>query len=197
MELNRRDFLKLSGASAGSFFLYSTLSTEQVLAFPKQLPLMKKVGEITTVCPYCGVGCGAIMAVEEGKIANIEGDPDHPINEGSLCCKGASLLQVANNEQRLTKALYRAPQSVDWEEKTWDWAIEQVARRIKETRDTHWLGTDSEGHLVNRTEAIASLGSVFPNSEEAYLMSKLLRALGDPNTGIPEFRAFLCDIRKA
>ena len=178
MELSRRDFLRLSGAGTGGFLLYGVLNQDKAFASPKRLPLKKKIGEKTTICPYCGVGCGAIMAVAEGEIINIEGDPDNPINEGSLCSKGASLRQVAGNEQRLTKVLYRAPDGIDWEEKTWDWALEQVARRIKETRDANWTGTDGDGHLVNRTEAIASLGSVFPNSEEAYLMSKMLRALG-------------------
>jgi len=178
VELNRRDFLKLSGAGTGGLILYSILKQDRVLASPKQLSLKKKIGEKTTICPYCGVGCGAIMAVEDGKIVNIEGDPDHPINEGSLCSKGASLRQVANNQRRLTRVLYRAPGSTDWEEKTWDWAIDQIARRVKKTRDANWVERDGDGHIVNRTEAIASVGSVFPNSEEAYLMSKSQRALG-------------------
>jgi len=178
MELGRRDFLKLSGAGTGGFLLYPVLKQGKPLALPKRLPLKKKVGEKTTICPYCGVGCGAIMAVENGRIVNIEGDPDHPINEGSLCSKGASLRQIANNRHRLTRVLYRAPGSTDWEEKTWDWAIDQIARRIKQTRDANWVERDGDGHIVNRTEAIASVGSVFPNSEEAYLMSKSQRALG-------------------
>jgi len=178
MQLNRRDFFKLSGAGAGGLFLYGLLKQDRVLAFPKQLPLKKKIGEKTTVCSYCGVGCSAIMAIEDGKIINIEGDPDNPINQGSLCSKGASLRQVANNGWRLTKVLYRAPRSAEWEEKTWDWAIDQIAGRIKKTRDDNWVGVDGEGHVANRTEAIASVGSVFTNSEEAYLMSKMLRALG-------------------
>ena len=108
MELNRRDFLKLSGFGAGSIFLYGILSDEQALAHVKQLPLKKKIGERTTICPYCGVGCSAIMAVGNGKIINIEGDPDSPINEGSLCSKGASLYQVANSRERLTMIRHRA-----------------------------------------------------------------------------------------
>ena len=115
MQLNRRDFLKLSGAGAGGLFLYGLLEQDRALAFPKKLPLKKKIGEKTTVCSYCGVGCSAIMAIEDGKIINIEGDPDNPINQGSLCSKGASLRQVANNGWRLTKVLYRAPRSAEWE----------------------------------------------------------------------------------
>ncbi len=178
MELNRRDFLKLSGAGAGSLFLYGLLKPETALALPRRLPLRKRIGERTTICPYCGVGCGAIMAVEDGKVVNIEGDPDHPINEGSLCSKGASLRQLADNSSRLTRVLYRRPGGTEWEEKTWDWTIEQIARKIKETRDARWIDRDKEGLVVNRTEAVASVGSVFPNSEEAYLMTKLQRALG-------------------
>ncbi|KPK20791.1 MAG: hypothetical protein AMJ70_07965 [Dehalococcoidia bacterium SG8_51_3] len=178
MELSRRDFLKLSGVGGGGFLLYGILNQDKAFALSERLPLKKKMGEKTTICPYCGVGCGAIMTVEGGEIINIEGDPDNPINEGSLCSKGASLRQVAGNPQRLTKVLYRAPNGAGWEEKSWDWALEQITRRIKETRDTNWTEKDGDGNLVNRTEAIASLGSVFPNSEEAYLMSKMLRALG-------------------
>ena len=178
MELSRRDFLRLSGAGTGGFLLYGFLNQDEAFASPRRLPLKKKIGEKTTICPYCGVGCGAIMAVEDGKIIHIEGDPDNPINEGSLCSKGASLRQVAGNEQRLTKVLYRAPDGLDWEEKTWDWALEQVARRIKETRDANWTGTDGDGHLVNRTEAIANLGGSALDNEECYLLSKLTRALG-------------------
>jgi len=167
VELNRRDFIKLSGVGTGGFLLYGLIKPEAVLALPKHLPLKRKIGEITTICPYCGVGCGAIMAAENGKIINIEGDPEHPVNEGSLCSKGASLRQLVDSEQRLKKVLYRHPGGTDWEEKDWDWAIEQMARRIKETRDAYWMGKDKDGRVINRTEAMASVGSVFPNSEEA------------------------------
>ena len=180
MELSRREFLKLGGAGVPSILALETLGFDWVsAAYPNGLSVLKKrIGEKTTICPYCGVGCGQIVAEENGKITNIEGDPDNPINEGALCSKGSSLYQVTNNPQRLTRVLYRAPGSAHWEEKDWNWAIDQVARRIKETRDAYWNNLDGEGHLINRTEALASLGSVFPNSEEAYLMSKMLRALG-------------------
>jgi len=177
MELSRRDFLKLSGAGTGGLFLYTFLSGDKAFAFPKQT-LLKQIGEKTTVCPYCGVGCSAIMAVEDGKIVNIEGDPDSPINEGSLCSKGASLYQVANNQHRLTKPKHRLPLNGEWTGITWDDAISRVAAKIKETRDPTFIELDKDGNTVNRTEAIAAIGSVFPNSEEAYLMSKMLRALG-------------------
>ena len=116
MEVSRRDFLKLSGAGASGIFLYGILKPDKAYALPKHLPLKKRIGERTTVCPYCGVGCSAIMAVEDGKIVNIEGDPDSPINEGSLCPKGASLYQVANSGERLTTIKHRSAGAADWED---------------------------------------------------------------------------------
>ena len=178
MELSRRDFLKLSGAGTGGLLLYGILKQDKALAATKQLPLKKRIGERTTICPYCGVGCSAIMAVEDGKIINIEGDPDSPINEGSLCSKGASLYQVANNEYRLTKPRHWQPGTAEWTEMSWDSAIAAITAKIKETRDLAFTELDKDGNTINRTEAIASVATVFPNSEEAYLMSKMLRALG-------------------
>jgi len=176
MDLGRRDFLKVS--TAGGFAVLAGLTPGKVLAGHQAIPLKKRVGEITTVCPYCGVGCNAIMSELGGKLVNLEGDPDCPINEGSLCPKGASLYQVANNEERLTRVKHRASGAAQWTDISWDDAIAEVAARIKSTRDTHFDETDGSGNLVNRTMAIASLGSVFPNSEEAYLMGKMLRSLG-------------------
>jgi len=179
MKLTRRDFLKVCGGTAGGVALLGMLGPESFLeAAPIDIPLRKKIGEKTTICCYCGVGCGAIMAVESGKITNIEGDPDHPINKGSLCPKGEALYELANSERRLKSVLYRSPGATSWDEKSWDWTIEQIAGRIKDTRDSNWISKDKDGKVVNRVEAIASVGSVFTNSEEAYLMTKLQRALG-------------------
>lgn len=178
MELSRRDFLKLSGAGAGGAFVFGITGMNRVSALPLQIPLHKKIGETTTVCPYCGVGCGIIMSVSEDGTVAVEGDPDHPVNQGSLCPKGASICQCACNDARLTKVLYRAPGTAEWQEKSWDWAIGQIARKIKDTRDNNWSEKNKDGKTVNRTEAIASVGSVFPNNEEAYAITKMQRALG-------------------
>jgi formate dehydrogenase major subunit len=180
MKLTRREFLKLTGTFAGGLMLPRGLPIAELAA---GFPLHKPIGETPTVCCFCGMGCGAIVASDRGQVLNIEGDPDHPINRGSMCSKGSALSQLAMvdgevNPHRLTNVLYRAPGSEKWEEKTWEWAIEEIARRIKATRDAHWIGKDADGYTVNRTEAIAALGSVFLNSQEAYLLTKLVRALG-------------------
>ena len=179
MRLSRRDFIKLSGGTAGSLVLVNFLDTAPgVWASPQAIPLEKRIGEKTTICPYCAVGCGMIVASAEGKITNIEGDPDNPINRGALCSKGSALFQVANNDRRLKKVLYRAPGASSWVEKDWDWALGQIATKIKATRDKGWIAKDKDGYLVNRTEPIASLGGSAQNNEECYLISKAMRALG-------------------
>ena len=180
MELSRRDFLKLCGGTAAGAAFVSVLSSQSFLeAAPIDIPLRKKIGEKTTICCYCAVGCSAIVASDEdGKAVNIEGDPDHPINQGSLCSKGAALIQITNNSRRLDRVLYRSPRASDWEEVTWDWAIDKIARNIKKTRDENWTATDGEGRVVNRTEAIGWDGSASVNNEEAYLFTKLARSLG-------------------
>ena len=180
MELSRRDFLKASGAGIGGMFLLGAIKPDKAFASPaKALPLKKKIGEITSICPYDGTGCGFVIAAENGKILNIEGDPDHPINRGSACAKGASLRQLsAENPWRLKKVLYRKPGGTDWEEKTWDWTIDQIARKIKTTRDASFITKDADGNVVNRTEALACLGGSALDNEECYLLSKMDRALG-------------------
>lgn len=180
MELSRRDFLKASGAGIGGVFLLGALDPNVAQAKPPQfLPLKKRIGEKTTICPYDASGCGFIVAAENGKVVNIEGDPDHPINRGAACAKGASLRQLSSdNPWRLSKVLYRAPGGKDWQEKSWDWALEQISRKIKTTRDANWRERDNEGYQVNRTEAIASVGGAALDNEECYLLVKMLRSLG-------------------
>jgi len=177
VELNRRDFLKLSGTGIGAAVALSFLTDGTVLAAPREFPLKKKVKETSTICCYCAVGCGAIVAAYEDGIIKIEGDPDHPINMGALCSKGPAMSQIHQvngelNPYRLTKPLYRAPNATDWEEKPWDWMIDTIARRVKATRDKYWNAKAS------RIDAIASLGGGELDNEECYLLSKMNRALG-------------------
>ncbi|MFC2060198.1 formate dehydrogenase-N subunit alpha [Chloroflexota bacterium] len=179
MQINRRSFLKLSAASvAGATLAEFGLDLKPAQAHAKMSELrIRYAKKTTTICPYCAVGCGLIVAVEDGKVINVEGDPDHPINQGALCSKGSALYQVANNDQRLTKVLYRAPGGSSWEEKDWDWAIDRIAHNIKATRDANWIDTENDT-IVNRTEVIGSLGGSHLDNEECYLIVKAMRALG-------------------
>jgi formate dehydrogenase major subunit len=172
----------MSGASTAGFVLLKGGNWKQQLS-SSPIPLHKQIGETTTICCYCSVGCGAVAAVENGELVNIEGDPDHPINQGSLCPKGQAIAQIHQvdgkiNKQRLTKPLYRAPGASDWEEKTWEEAIGMIAQKIKSTRDQYFITQDANGKTVNRCEAIAQLGGGELDNEECYLASKMARALG-------------------
>jgi len=180
MELTRRSCLKLSGAGIGVTALAHLGFTASAYAAGDELRI-REAKESTTVCPYCSMGCSAIVSVQEGKVVGIEGLPDSPINRASLCSKGQSIFQVANNERRLTKVRYRAPGATDWEEKTWEEAIPAIARLIKETRDATFVETeeiDGNRVTVNRCEGIAQLGGAALDNEECYLASKFARALG-------------------
>jgi formate dehydrogenase major subunit len=178
MKITRRDFLKVSGVSTG-LALTGLFSLRSVRAKAETFrSRIRYAKQVTTICPYCGVGCGQIVSVRNGEVINIEGDPDHPINEGSLCSKGGALYQVVINERRLTHPKYRAPGATDWEEVSWDWVLKEIAKRIKKTRDETFEIKDKQGRTVNHTEAIAWLGSAAIDNEECYLAVKLARALG-------------------
>ncbi|MBI5287184.1 MAG: formate dehydrogenase-N subunit alpha, partial [Deltaproteobacteria bacterium] len=178
MELSRRGFLKVTGgAAAGLSAATLGVDLRPAYAFSQQLRT-REAKEHTTICQFCAVGCGMILHSSNGKAINIEGDPDHPINEGTLCTKGAASRQFINSERRVSKVLYRSPNSDRWEEKSWDWALDQVAGRIKDTRDRTFITRNEKGNLVNRTEAIAMLGGAPNTNEECYAWSKLDRALG-------------------
>lgn len=131
-----------------------------------------------TVCCFCSVGCGAIVHTKDGKMLNLEGDPANPINEGALCPKGQAMYQLANNKKRLTKVMYRAAGASDWQTRDWDWAIKEIAKKVKATRDASFKEKDEAGITVNRTEGLAQLGGAAHDNEECYLLSKLGRALG-------------------
>jgi len=135
--------------------------------------------KIPTICPYCAVGCGFLATIKDGKLINIEGDPNNPFNKGASCSKGMALRQLTStNPYRLNSVLYRAPGSSGWEEKSWEWAIERIAKKIKKTRDDYFVSEDSLGRTVNRAPSIAHVGGSPLNAEEAFLLSKLSRAIG-------------------
>jgi formate dehydrogenase major subunit len=181
MQVSRRNFLKFS-AVAGSALAFGGLGFDLKPTVAKaQLLRLRWAKETTTICCYCSLGCGLIVHTSQegqGRAINVEGDPDHPINEGSLCAKGASLYQLAENENRITKVMYRAPYSSEWEIKSWDWALDRIARNVKTARDASFKLTNDQGQVVNRTDAIASTGSAALDNEECWLYSSMLRSLG-------------------
>lgn len=178
MTITRRNFLKGLGGGAASLGLAEAVCQAPAWAYAVPAAKIKQATETTSICPYCGVGCGLLAHSINNQLINVEGDPDHPINQGSLCSKGQAVYQIINNDRRLQKVRYRAPGSDRWEEKDLDWAIQTLAQRLKATRDANFLVKTPEGVTVNRTEAVASIGGAALNNEECYLISKLMRALG-------------------
>jgi formate dehydrogenase major subunit len=140
----------------------------------EKAPRIRDAKVAHSVCPYCAVGCSLNVYVKDGKVIDIEGNPDSPINRGTLCPKGAATFQYTVNASRLTQVLHRAPYSDHWEVKSLDWAMEQITQRIKKTRDETFLERLPDGREVNHTLAIASLGGATLDVEENYLMKKLL-----------------------
>jgi len=203
MEITRRDFLKVSGAAGTVLMGGLGFDLSPAEAYARELRI-KEAKETTSVCCYCSVGCGILVHTKGGKVINSEGDPEHPISEGTLCSKGGSIYQVVNNPDRLLKPRYRSPGAAEWKEVEWDWALDQIARRIKDTRDRTFklttktnirekkvADTPDESGLfpeimvdvekeftVNRTNGIAHVGSAALDNEECYLIQKLVRSWG-------------------
>src|ERR1700735_3314158 len=125
------------------------------------------------VCPYCAVGCGQLIYTKGGQIIDIEGDPESPINEGTLCPKGANAFQLAVNPHRVTHVLYRAPFSDNWETKPLDWALDRIAARIKAARDADFAETTGDGRRINSLRTVGTLGGATLDVEENYLIKKL------------------------
>jgi formate dehydrogenase major subunit len=126
-----------------------------------------------SICPYCAVGCGQRVYVEDGRITHIEGDPDSPISVGCLCPKGAATFQLVTGDHRVHDVLYRRPRGTRWERIPLERAMEMVADRVKRTRDEHWEETLDDGRAVRRTMGIAHLGGATLDNEENYLIKKL------------------------
>ncbi len=180
MKLTRREFLRVAGATTTGLALGGMgLSLQPIEAYARELRT-KDAKETPTICCYCSVGCGIICHTDNktGQVIYTEGDVDHPINGGALCAKGASLYQIARNDKRLDKVLYRAPFSDKWETKSWDWALKRIAAKVKEVRDKTFVTKNAKGQVVNRCEGIASVGSAALDNEECWTYQAMLRALG-------------------
>ncbi len=181
MKLGRREFIKLSAtATAVTAFAGLGMNLQPTTA-KAQLLKIHWAKETTSICCYCSVGCGVLVHTDKssaGHCINIEGDPDHPINEGSLCAKGASLFQVPENENRLTKVMYRAPYTDKFVEAPWGWALQRIAEKVKEARDETFVQQNENGQVVNRTDGIAHCGSAEIENEENWYLQAMMRALG-------------------
>jgi formate dehydrogenase major subunit len=139
----------------------------------EKAPRIRDANVVKSVCPYCAVGCSQNVYVTDGKVIDIEGNPDSPINHGTLCPKGSATFQYTINPSRLTQVLYRAPYSDHWEVKSLEWAMEQIAQRLKKARDESFVERLEDGREVNHTLAVATLGGATLDVEENYLMKKL------------------------
>jgi len=129
--------------------------------------------EVHSVCPYCAVGCGQSVYVKDGAIVDIEGNPNSPINEGTLCPKGANTFQLSVNPHRIQHVLYRAPYSDRWEQRSLGWAMERIAQKVKETREADFI-EERDGTALNHVTTIAAVGGATLDNEENYLIKKLL-----------------------
>jgi formate dehydrogenase major subunit len=132
-----------------------------------------------SVCPFCAVGCGQLLYRDrDGRLTDVEGDPDSPISRGKLCPKGAATFELVTSPHRTTTALYRRPHGTEWEPIDLDDAMDRIAERIRDTRERTWQATDDEGRPLNRTLGFAHLGGATLDNEENYLLKKLYTALG-------------------
>lgn len=175
MNVTRRGFLKIAGGTLAAAGMGASVGIRPAYAKPLKIRYAR---EVTTICPYCGVGCGIIAHVVNGKVIGTEGDPDHPINKGALCSKGSALYQIANNDKRLSKVLYRAPGADAWKEVEWEWAIEKITANLKKERDKSFKLTNTNGEVVNRLETVAAIGGAALDNEEVYCLTKFNRSLG-------------------
>jgi len=181
MDPTRRDFLK---ASTIGGIAASVLGFDLTPAYAEVRELkIARTTETRSTCPYCSVSCGVIIHTlgdksrnVKPKVVHIEGDADHPINQGTLCPKGITLKQNIVNDRRLTKVMYRAPGGSAWEEKSWDFAIERIARLVKQTRDEHLIQKDAGGRTVNALTRLGVIGGCTDTNEMNYLLVKAFRA---------------------
>jgi formate dehydrogenase major subunit len=184
-ELTRRDVFKIGAGSAALGGL-SALGFDVAVAEAttvKQDLRIEGAKVSRSVCPYCAVGCSILAYTRtagNGKpeLIQIEGDPDSPVNEGTLCPKGASAMELAISKRRLQTPLYRAPGASEFKKLSWDDALDRLAQRVKAARDRTFVAKDEDGNVVNRTEGLAFAGGAAFSNEEGYLATKVMRALG-------------------
>ena len=181
-KVTRRDFLKVGAASAAvgvTSLGFDVAAAVQV----KQSFRIEGAKEAHSLCPYCAVGCSILAYTKQDASGNtrllqIEGNPDSPVNEGRLCPKGATAMQLAISPRRVESPMYRAPGATEWKKVSWDFMLDKIAQNIKASRDATFVTTDANGNTVNRCEGIAFAGGAAFSSEEGYFATKLMRGLG-------------------
>ncbi len=183
MYVSRRTFIQTAVAGGAALSAFG-FDVTPVHAQAKTLRIARTT-ETRSTCPYCSVSCGVIIHTTGDRAKNVvpqvlhvEGDPDHPINRGTLCPKGASLQQEISNPRRLTKPQVRRPGSTEWQDIGWDEALGEIARWVKKTRDASFITTDQKGRTVNRCEGMAFTGGCTDTNEFNYLVVKTMRSLG-------------------
>lgn len=185
MMFGRRQFVKIAAGGIGGTSLAALgFSPSRALAEVRAFKLAH-TSETRNTCPYCAVGCGVIMYSlgdrsknARSEIIHIEGDPDHPVNRGTLCPKGAGLLDFVHSPTRLKYPEYRAPGSAEWKRVSWDWAIDRIAHLMKEDRDKNLIQKNAAGVTVNRWLSAGFLAASASSNETGYVTVKILRALG-------------------
>jgi formate dehydrogenase major subunit len=185
MAFTRRQFFKLSAGGIGATSLAALgFAPDRVLADARAFKLAR-TSETRNTCPYCSVGCGVILYTlgdraknARPELVHVEGDPDHPVNRGTLCPKGAALLDFVRSPGRLKVPEYRAPGSNKWERVTWEWAADRIARLMKNDRDAHFETKNAAGATVNRWTSVAFLAASASSNETGHLYGKFVRALG-------------------
>lgn len=180
MEVTRREFLGLSAVGTfGSALGFEVTQATRV----KQALRIEGATVSRSVCPYCAVGCALLAYTKKTdnghvELLQIEGDPDSPVNEGTLCPKGATSLELAVSRRRVPSPMYREPGATEWKPVSWEFTLDRLARNIKESRDRTFVTNDANGNVVNRCEGVAFAGGAAFSSEEGYFATKLMRGLG-------------------
>jgi formate dehydrogenase major subunit len=185
MNVTRRGFLKLTASALGATSLGALgFSSSRALAEVRTFKLAHTT-ETRNTCPYCSVGCGVIMHSlgdkaknAHSEIIHIEGDPDHPVNRGTLCPKGSSLLDFVKSPNRLKHPQYRGPGESEWKRVSWDWALDRIARLMKDDRDQNFIAKNAGGVTVNRWLTCGFLAASASSNESGYLTNKFLRSVG-------------------
>jgi len=181
--LTRRDFIKWTGVGAGTLAL-SELGFDLAQAYSvRQTLRIAGATQAHSICPYCAVGCSLLAYTRKEtdgttRLLQIEGDPDSPVNEGRLCPKGATAMDLAISTRRVERPRYKAPGAATWQQVSWDFVLDKVAQNIKATRDRTFVTTDAAGNVVNRCEGFAFAGGAAFSSEEGYFATKVMRGLG-------------------